>query len=110
MRERIQEVIKLQKEILEHLKAAVGKAELLEHLTQEAWGSIKKKGFVLPVEYDETKRYHKLTIETESGLGGRIYIPKTLDFMPDRVLLMETKKKKKNRSAQRHEERISRKG
>ena len=35
----------------------------------------------------DSKRYHRFQIETDAGVVGTIYIPKTIEAMPKKLIL-----------------------
>ena len=35
----------------------------------------------------DSKRYHRFQIETDAGLVGVIYVPKSMQPIPDRIIL-----------------------
>ncbi|MBW1689536.1 MAG: hypothetical protein JRF35_03785 [Deltaproteobacteria bacterium] len=39
----------------------------------------------------DSKRYHRFRIESESGVVGTIYIPKDMEPLPDRIILDKVK-------------------
>jgi len=41
----------------------------------------------LPFHYEETEKYFRLSIETDTKINGRIYIPKSLEIRPGKVVL-----------------------
>jgi hypothetical protein len=35
----------------------------------------------------DSKRYHRFQIETETGIVGKVYVPKTMEKMPKKLIL-----------------------
>lgn len=42
----------------------------------------------------DSKRYHRFNIDSEDGMVGNVYIPKTVDQIPDKIVLVKSKIKK----------------
>ena len=41
----------------------------------------------LPFNYEETVNHYRLRIKTDMKIDGRIYIPKSLEIRPDKLVL-----------------------
>ena len=68
-------------------KKTFQKLALLNDLAKDSLDNPGDNIIHLPFHYEETENYLRMRIKTNTGINARIYIPKSLEIMPDRVTL-----------------------
>ena len=82
-----QQILDLQKEISALSKKTFKKLALLDSLAEDSLNNPGDNVIHLPFRYEETENYFRLSIETDTKINGRIYIPKSLEIRPGKVVL-----------------------
>lgn len=87
MKEVPQQIEDLQKEISALSKKTFQKLALLNNLAKDSLSNTADNAIQLPFHYEETDNYLRMRIKTNAGINGRIYIPKSLEILPQKVVL-----------------------
>ncbi len=82
-----QQILDLQKEISALSKKTFKKLALLDSLAKDSLDNPGDNVLHLPFHYEETKNHYRLRIKTDMKINGGIYIPKSLEIQPDKVIL-----------------------
>ena len=82
-----QQILDLQNEISALSKKTFKKLALLDSLVKDGLNNPGDNVIHLPFHYEETENHFRLSIETDTKINGRIYIPKNLEIRPDKVVL-----------------------
>ena len=81
------QILDLQKEISALSKKTFEKLALLDALVKDGLENSGDDVLQLPFHYEETETQYKLKIKTDMKIDGRIYIPKSLEIQPDKLIL-----------------------
>ena len=87
MKEVPQQILDLQKEISALSKKTFQKLALLDSLVKGRLDNPEGRVIHLPFFYEETENHYRLRIKTDIKIDGRIYIPKSLEIRPEKVIL-----------------------
>ena len=82
-----QQILDFQKEIAILSKKTFKKLALLDALIKDSLGNARNNVIQLPFRYEETENHFRMEIKTNTGINGRIYIPKSLEIRPDKLVL-----------------------
>ena len=82
-----QQILDLQKEISALSKKTFKKLALLDSLVKDSLDNTGDNVIHLPFYYEETENHYRLSIKTDTKINGRIYMPKSLEIRPDKLVL-----------------------
>jgi hypothetical protein len=88
---RAHELVALQKEILGQSMMVAGKLEMLQGVIKDTLEPLKEEGISIPFHLEETVKFYKLKVKMDNKISGSIYIPKALNFEPERVILVRAR-------------------
>ena len=82
-----QQILDLQKEISALSKKTFKKLALLDSLAKDTLDNSGDNVIHLPFYYEETKNHYRLRIKTDTKINGTVYIPKSLEIRPEKLVL-----------------------
>ena len=82
-----QQILDLQKEISALSKKTFKKSALLDSLVKDSLDNTGDNVMQLPFHYEETENHYRLSIKTDTKINGRIYMPRSLEIRPEKVVL-----------------------